>query len=629
MMELSKILFQTLRFSGGALPRLPRTAPRLTAALFVLLVWTNAPRAVAEGPFASAPFSIQQQGGISWNVKPNGDLFFSLGVCCVNQGTSREEWNAANPGFAAWQHYGDSNAWVETTLRRLQTWGFTTIGGWSDFQAFKSCSAAQVAFAPVLHLGATAGAPWWDMWDPKVVARMDEVAREWIAPLRDDPRLMGYYTDNEIGWWNAILFQMTFQQPSTSGQRQRLIQLLRRTYNNDWSELMRDFEPAPILESWEQLERHGMLFLRPGGQGIRAERQFLTILAERYYSLVHDIVRKYDARALILGDRFPSFYYPEVVRAAAPYVDAISFNLNPTWNDGSFVRYYLETLHALSGKPLLIGEFYMAARENRSRNKNSHGVYPVVATQKERAAGFQNVLHQLLKTPYVIGADWFQFYDEPTHGRFDGENFNFGLIDIHDCPYEPITSAAARLNLTQLKKESETVRPDASPGVPPAPRAVFASFEPMLALKRWDRERGFIKPVSDYPLADLYVCWDKKALYLGLCAQDVVEDTFYRGKTVPASDRAEWEISIVGASQTIRGRIGAGLEPIFDEPAVQALNISGINGNTRNIAGLELPVKLFGRSRFRPGDRIEFSSSLFTHCRAYRVDWKANLVLAR
>jgi hypothetical protein len=151
----------------------------------------------------------------------------------------------------------------------------------------------------------------------------------------------------------------------------------------------------------------------------------------------------------------------------------------------------------------------------------------------------------------------------------------------------------------------------------------------MLALKRWDRERGFIKPVSDYPLADLYVCWDKKALYLGLCAQDVVEDTFYRGKTVPASDRAEWEISIVGASQTIRGRIGAGLEPIFDEPAVQALNISGINGNTRNIAGLELPVKLFGRSRFRPGDRIEFSSSLFTHCRAYRVDWKANLVLAR
>jgi hypothetical protein len=40
----------------------------------------------------------------------------------------------------------------------------------------------------------------------------------------------------------------------------------------------------------------------------------------------------------------------------------------------------------LSGKPILVGEFYMCARDNRSGNKNSRGVYPLVATQKERAA---------------------------------------------------------------------------------------------------------------------------------------------------------------------------------------------------------------------------------------------------
>ena len=245
---------------------------------------------------------------------------------------------------------------------------------------------------------------------------------------------------------------MTLEQAPTSGQRQRLIKLLRETYQNDWSALMQDFEPAPIVETWEELERHGMLYLRPGGNGIRVERQFLGMLAERYYSLVHDIVRKYDRRALILGDRFPSFYYPEVVRACAPYVDAVSCNLNATWNDGSFPRFYLETLHALSGKPLIIGEFYMSARENRSGNKNNHGIYPVVATQKERAAGFRNTLQSLLKTPYVIGADWFQYYDQPTHGRFDGENFNFGLVDIHDRPYEALTSAAAALDLARHQK---------------------------------------------------------------------------------------------------------------------------------------------------------------------------------
>ena len=75
------------------------------------------------------------------------------------------------------------------------------------------------------------------------------------------------------------------------------------------------------------------------------------------------------------------------------------------------------------------------------------------------------------------------------------------------------------------------------------------------------------------------------------------------------------------------GRIGAGIESIFDEPGVQAVNTSGLNGNVRNIAGLELPAKLFGKKRFKAGDKIEFGSTFFSHCRAYKVEWKAGLVL--
>jgi hypothetical protein len=247
--------------------------------------------------------------------------------------------------------------WANATLNRLKAWGFTTVGGWSDFHCLRHGRETNAAFAPVLHIGATAGAPWWDMWDPKIIERMDAVAREQILELRDDPRLVGYYSDNEIGWWNAILFKMTLEQAPTSGQRQRLIELLRQTYRNDWSSLLRDFEPAPGVENWDTLAQHGMLFLRPGGNGIRVERRFLELLAERYYSLVRDIIRKYDQRALILGDRYQSFYYPEVARASARYVDAVSSNLNASWNDGSFARFYLETLHGLAAKPVLIGEF--------------------------------------------------------------------------------------------------------------------------------------------------------------------------------------------------------------------------------------------------------------------------------
>jgi hypothetical protein len=583
--------------------------------------------AIGENSSLTPPFVIQQQGQGTWLVRPNGERFFSLGACCVNQGASRQDYDPANPAYAAWQHYADSNLWAQATLKRLKAWGFTTIGGWSDFKALRACTDDIMGFAPVLHIGSTAGAPWWDMWDPKITDRMDLVAREQILALRDDPRLIGYYTDNEIGWWNAILFKMTLEQASASGQRRRLIEMLRQTYRNDWSELLKDFDPAPGLDGWDTLAEHGLLFLRPGGNGMRVERRFLQVLADRYYSLVHDIIRRYDQRALILGDRYPSFYYPEVVRAAARYVDAISSNLNANWTDGNFVRFYLETLHRLTGKPVLIGEFYMCARDNRSGNKNDHGVFPVVDTQQERAAGFLNTLQALVQTPYVVGADWFQYYDEPPHGRYDGENFNFGLVDIHDRPYEPLTSTVSRLNLIRLKEQPRPKRLDASQGVPPAPRNPLAQFEPNRALKHWDRERGFVPSVSEFPLADLYICWSRKAIYLGLYAQDFTEDVCYRDKIVRANDRAEWLVAANGSTNSIQSRIGAGLEPIVNHPDVRVLNISGLNGNVRNIACMEIPAKLFGKDRFKAGDVIEFSSTFSTHCRVYLTEWRGRFSL--
>jgi hypothetical protein len=595
--------------------------------LLILALKIGGKAAIAENATLPSPFTIQQQEQTAWLIRPTGERFFSLGICCVNQGASRKEFDPANPAYAAWQHYPDSNQWAKATLTRLKAWGFTTIGGWSDFQALRTCTDSGLVFAPVLHIGSTAGAPWWDMWDPKITERMDRVAREQILALRDDPRLMGYYSDNEIGWWNAILFKMTLDQAPASGQRQRLIEMLRLTYHDDWDELLRDFDPAPGVESWDALAQHGQLFLRPGGSGMRVERQFLGVLAERYYSLIHDIIRKYDQRALILGDRYPSFYYPEVVRAAVRHVDAISSNLNASWNDGSFARFYLETLHRLTRKPVLIGEFYMCARDNRSGNKNDHGVFPLVASQQERAAGFHNTLQALLKTPFVLGADWFQYYDEPPHGRYDGENFNFGLVDINDHPYETLTGTACGLDLAGLKAQPPINRADALRGVPPAPRKPLANFEPNLALKHWDREGGFVPPISQFPLADLYICWTSKAIYLGLYAQDVTEDICYRDKIVRAADRAEWFVALNDSTNCIRSRIGAGLEPTVDNPAVRVLNISGINGNSRNIACMEMPARAFGKDRFKTGDVIEFASTFLTHCKIYRTEWKGRFTL--
>jgi hypothetical protein len=520
--------------------------------------------------------------------------------------------------------------WAEATRTRLKSWGFTTIGGWSDYQDLRQCSAtsSDLALTPVLHIGSTAGAPWWDMWDSKITDRMDQIARGQILAIRDEPRLLGYYSDNEMGWWNDSLFKMTLEQAPTSGQRRKLLAFLRETYRNDWSNLLTDFEPRGA-EDWRSLDERGLLFPRPGSGGVRVMRQFLGLMAERYYSLVHDIIRKYDRRALILGDRYQSFFYPEVARAARPFVDAISSNLNAPWNDGTFPHFYLETLHSLSGKPLFISEFYMSARQNRSGNQNNRGVFPVVDTQKQRVVGFQRTVHELLRLPYVIGVDWFQYHDEPTHGRYDGENFNFGFIDIHNRPYQRLVQAASELDLIALKAKPVPTRVNAALGVPPAPKDPLGQFLPTLALKHWDRERGFVKPISELPMADLYICWNRRAVYLGLYAQDVVEDEMYRDKIVPEVDRGEWIVGLAGSTNEIRAHIGGGLKPRISNPKVRIVNLSGVNANVRNIAAIELPARLLGRTVFRKGDQVEFVSSFVSHCKIYRTEWRGTLTLAR
>src|SRR5262245_59616136 len=212
--------------------------------------------APTRGTVAEKPFSIYRREGVDWLVKPDGSRFFSLGVCCVDQGAARGSYVSEKPGYAAWRYYADSNQWAKATLQRLNSWGFTTIGGWSDFRALRQVPDGHVAFTPVLHVGSTAGVPWWDMWDPQIIDRMDKIARDQIVPLRDDPRLLGYYSDNEMGWWNAALFQMTLEQAPSSGQRQRLLDLVRRNYHDHWSELCQDFDPEGAA-SFRELDRGG------------------------------------------------------------------------------------------------------------------------------------------------------------------------------------------------------------------------------------------------------------------------------------------------------------------------------------------------------------------------------------
>src|SRR5207302_7668246 len=93
----------------------------------------------------------------------------------------------------------------------------------------------------------------------------------------------------------------------------------------------------------------------------------------------------------------------------------------------------------------LVTEWFFAARENRTGNRNN-GHLMTVGTQAERARGGAAATRNFAALPEIVGAQWFQYYDHPKGGRGDGEDYNFGLVDVDDRPYEQLTEALASAN---------------------------------------------------------------------------------------------------------------------------------------------------------------------------------------
>jgi hypothetical protein len=152
---------------------------------------------------------------------------------------------------------------------------------------------------------------------------------------------------------------------------------------------------------------------------------------ESYYKQVGTIAKEVMPNTLYLGSRLDFHSWPddpperfEIVRHAAKYCDVISFN---------FYKFTLDDFVLPDGvdKPVIIGEFHMGALD---RGLFHTGLRSVV-NQEQRAEAYRYYVTSALQNPAIVGAHWFQCYDESTTGRFDGENYQIGFLDVCDTPY--------------------------------------------------------------------------------------------------------------------------------------------------------------------------------------------------
>jgi hypothetical protein len=171
----------------------------------------------------------------------------------------------------------------------------------------------------------------------------------------------------------------------------------------------------------------------------------------------------------------------------------------------------------------LISEWFFAALENRSGNRNN-GHLMSVRTQAERTRGAMMAAERFAREPQIVGVHWFQYYDHPQGGRDDGEDYNFGLVDIHDRPYEELVEAFSRVNprLAEIHRQARPSLPSALEAPAAIPEAPINARDHSLA--EWPKERalvrGVVAPAPEIAFGDFYLAWSAAGLHLAMIGMD-------------------------------------------------------------------------------------------------------------
>ena len=179
------------------------------------------------------------------------------------------------------------------------------------------------------------------------------------------------------------------------------------------------------------LRRALQAFLADGDTADR-RRTFMYRTYQKLVEAVSAAIRKHDPNHLNLGLRFGSTTPAEIVRASRLF-DVYSLN-NYAY---SVNQREIDKVRDLIDRPVLIGEFHFGTP--------GRGMPPGLkqtSNQEERGVAYRHYVENAFRDPSIVGTHWFEWVDEPSTGRFDGENYNIGFVDVTDRPYPELVEAA-------------------------------------------------------------------------------------------------------------------------------------------------------------------------------------------
>ncbi|MDO6719435.1 beta-galactosidase [Psychrosphaera sp. 1_MG-2023] len=350
--------------------------------------------------------------------------------------------------------YSDINpdfmqVWQDVTIRRMQTWGFTSFGNWTDPMFYQNNRVPYFANGWIIgnYKTVSSGNDFWaplpDVFDPLFEERANITLAKVAEEVRNNPWCVGVFIDNEmsLGRPDSLASQYgialhTLQRDGNDvPTKAEFTRLMKQKYgtieklNTSW---------GTDVASWKSFNKGIKGDITIPNQ-VADFSIMLHAYANQYFSVVSKAKDKHMPNHLYMGARFPDWGMPkEAVMASAKHVDVISFNVYKEGLTKSKWK-FLEKLDM----PAIVGEWHNGASDSGL----FHPGLIHASSQEDRGVMYKDYMHSVIDHPNFIGAHWFQYMDSPITGRaYDGENYNVGFINVADTPYKPIVKAATEIN---------------------------------------------------------------------------------------------------------------------------------------------------------------------------------------
>ncbi|HWR53560.1 MAG TPA: hypothetical protein VN428_20800 [Bryobacteraceae bacterium] len=321
--------------------------------------------------------------------------------------------------------------WAEIALAELRRLRFNTVGSWSEWEF---AAKQKFPYTRPMNFSPSRSKLVYRDFPDVYHAGFEPDATDYASQLKstaNDPAFIGYFLMNEPTWGFSTELPAAgmLYNTETCASREELTNFLKQKYSDN-AALASGWKMPATFErvakgKWREV-------LTP--EAISDLRAFSTRMVERYFRVLSAACRKADPNHLNLGMRWAGVP-PEWAVEGMKSFDV--FSLNCYMQKLPLER--ATKIHEMLKMPVMVGEWHFGALDvGLPASGIGH-----VKTQEDRGKAYRVYLEDAAADPYCVGAHWFTLYDQSALGRFDGENYNIGFLDICNRPYPEISAAAA------------------------------------------------------------------------------------------------------------------------------------------------------------------------------------------